>query len=219
VKRPAAPPEFPETERVTDRTLGIVGGGIVGLAIGRELALRHPSASVVVFEKEDHIGRHQTGHNSGVVHAGIYYKPGSLKAELCTLGRSLIQEYCAERKLPYNECGKLVVAVDADEMDRFDKLEATARQNGVPGLCRVDGSGIAEIEPHARGHRLRRHRPRVRRRHRGRRWADPPVHPGHRDHAAGRGHRGGHAAADPSRRPPRGLRRTAVRPDVAAGRR
>ena len=69
------------------------------MAIGRELSLRNPGASVVVFEKEDHIGRHQTGHNSGVVHAGIYYKPGSLKAELCTLGRSLIQEYCAERNI------------------------------------------------------------------------------------------------------------------------
>src|SRR3712207_6081667 len=95
----AARPEVPETVRVTDRTLGIVGGGIVGLAIGRELALRHPATSIMVFEKEDHIGRHQTGHNSGVVHAGIYYKPGSLKAELCTLGRTLLREYCVDRKL------------------------------------------------------------------------------------------------------------------------
>ena len=147
----AAPPELSDTVRVTGRTLGIVGGGILGLAIGRELALRHPSASIVVFEKEDHIGRHQTGHNSGVVHAGIYYKPGSLKAELCTLGRSLLQEYCAERHLPYDECGKLVVAVDATEMDRFNTLEATARQNGVPGLRRIDGQGITEVEPYATG--------------------------------------------------------------------
>jgi L-2-hydroxyglutarate oxidase len=132
-------------------TFGVVGGGIVGLAVGRELAIRHPGAEIVVFEKEDELGSHQTGHNSGVVHAGIYYKPGSLKAELCTLGRSLIREYCAERKLPYDECGKLVVAIDAGEMGRFDKLEATARENGVPGLRRVDGAGIAEIEPHARG--------------------------------------------------------------------
>ena len=136
---------------MANRTLGIVGGGIVGLAIGRELALRQPGASVVVFEKEDQLGRHQTGHNSGVVHAGIYYRPGSLKAELCTLGRSLIKEYCAERKLPYEECGKLVVAVDPSEMDRFNTPEATARRNGVPGLTRIDGQGITDVEPHATG--------------------------------------------------------------------
>jgi (S)-2-hydroxyglutarate dehydrogenase len=136
---------------VTNDVFGIVGGGIVGLAVGRELALRHPGAEIVVFEAEDQLGSHQTGHNSGVVHAGIYYKPGSLKAELCTLGRSLLREYCAERSLPYEECGKLVVAVDASELGRFDALEATARQNGVPGLRRVDGSGITEVEPHATG--------------------------------------------------------------------
>jgi L-2-hydroxyglutarate oxidase len=130
---------------------GIVGGGIVGLAVGRELAQRHPGAEIVVFEAEGQLGMHQTGHNSGVVHAGIYYKPGSLKAELCTLGRSLLREYCAERNLPYEECGKLVVAVDAAEMDRFNTLEATARENGVPGLRRVDGAGITEVEPHATG--------------------------------------------------------------------
>jgi (S)-2-hydroxyglutarate dehydrogenase len=137
--------------RIGDVVFGIVGGGIVGLAVGRELALRHPGSEIVVFEAEDRLGAHQTGHNSGVVHAGIYYKPGSLKAELCTLGRSLLREYCAEHQLPYEECGKLVVAVDAAEMDRFDKLEATARENGVPGLRRVDGSGITEVEPHATG--------------------------------------------------------------------
>ena len=136
---------------MTNDIFGIVGGGIVGLAVGRELAHRHPGAQIVVFEAEDQLGWHQTGHNSGVVHAGIYYKPGSLKAELCTLGRSLLREYCAERKLPYEECGKLVVAVDAAEMGRFDKLEATARENGVPGLRRVDGAGITEVEPHAIG--------------------------------------------------------------------
>ena len=136
---------------MTNDLFGIVGGGILGLAVGRELALRHPGAEIVVFEAEDRLGWHQTGHNSGVVHAGIYYKPGSLKAELCTLGRSLLQEYCAERKLPYEECGKLVVAVDSAEMGRFEKLEATARENGVPGLRRVDGAGITEVEPHATG--------------------------------------------------------------------
>ena len=93
-------------------TIGIVGGGILGLAIGRELTRRRPGVRVVVFEKEDRLAAHQTGHNSGVVHAGLYYKPGSLKAELCTRGRALIRDYCAEHGLPYDECGKLVVAVD-----------------------------------------------------------------------------------------------------------
>ncbi len=136
---------------MTGQTIGIVGGGIVGLAVGRELSRRYESSQVVVFEKEDRLGAHQTGHNSGVVHAGIYYKPGSLKAELCTRGRSMLREYCAERELPYVECGKLVVAVEASELGRFDALEATARRNGVPGLRRVAGSGITEIEPHAAG--------------------------------------------------------------------
>jgi L-2-hydroxyglutarate oxidase LhgO len=105
----------------------------------------------VVFEKEDRLASHQTGHNSGVVHAGIYYKPGSLKAVLCTRGRDLLRDYCAEHSIPYDECGKLVVAVDRSELGRFDALEATARRNGVPGLRRVDGAGIRELEPHAVG--------------------------------------------------------------------
>jgi L-2-hydroxyglutarate oxidase LhgO len=104
-----------------------------------------------VLEKEDRVAAHQTGHNSGVVHAGIYYKPGSLKAELCTRGRLLLRDYCDERGLPYDQCGKLVVAVDESELGRFDALERTARANGVPGLRRVDGSGITDVEPHARG--------------------------------------------------------------------
>jgi len=132
-------------------TVGIVGGGIVGLAVARELVRRRPGTRVVVFEKEDRLAAHQTGHNSGVVHAGIYYKPGSLKAELCTRGRRLLQDYCAEHSLPYDECGKLVVAVGADEMGRFEALEKTAHDNGVPGLRRVDAGGIAELEPHATG--------------------------------------------------------------------
>ena len=136
---------------VSERSIGIVGGGIVGLAIGRELALRHPAARVVVFEAEDQLGRHQTGHNSGVVHAGIYYKPGSLKAELCTLGRTLLKEYCTERGLPYAECGKLVVAVQESELGRLADLETTAGQNGVPGLRRLDPAGIREIEPFGAG--------------------------------------------------------------------
>lgn len=131
--------------------MGIVGGGIIGLAIGRELTRRFPGLEVVVFEKEDRIGSHQTGHNSGVVHAGIYYTPGSLKAQLCTRGRSMLREFCEERGIAYDECGKLVVAVDESEIGRLEALERTARQNQVPGLRRVATGDIREIEPHAAG--------------------------------------------------------------------
>ena len=129
----------------------MIGAGIVGLAVARELARRRPHASVVVWEKEDRVGAHQTGHNSGVVHAGIYYRPGSLKAELCTRGRRLLEEYAAEHGLPYDACGKLVVAVDAGELGRLDALERTATQNAVPGLRRVGPGEIADLEPHAAG--------------------------------------------------------------------
>jgi (S)-2-hydroxyglutarate dehydrogenase len=136
---------------MNDLPVGIVGGGIVGLAIGRELARRYPGLAVHVFEKEPELASHQTGHNSGVVHAGIYYKPGSLKAQLCTRGRELIQQFCDERMLPYDECGKLVVAIDESELGRLDALERTARENGVPGLARIERSDITDIEPHAAG--------------------------------------------------------------------
>lgn len=135
----------------SSRTVGIVGGGILGIAVGRELTMRYPGVEVVVFEKEDGLARHQTGHNSGVVHAGIYYKPGSLKAELCTTGRVMLREFCQERGLPYMECGKLVVAIDDSELDRLARLHETATENRVPGLRRIDGAGISEVEPHAAG--------------------------------------------------------------------
>jgi L-2-hydroxyglutarate oxidase len=136
---------------MSEQTFGIVGGGILGLAVAREIVRRRPGARVVVLEKEDRIAAHQTGHNSGVVHAGIYYRPGSLKAELCARGRDLIRDYCAEHDLPHEECGKLVVAVDPDELGRFDALERTAGENAVPGLRRVDAAEIREIEPYATG--------------------------------------------------------------------
>ncbi len=136
---------------MSDLPIGIVGGGILGLAIGREITRRFAGATVHVFEKEDRLAAHQTGHNSGVVHAGIYYKPGSLKAQLCTRGRQLLHEFCQQRDLPYDECGKLVVAVDKSELGRLDALETTARENGVPGLTRIDASAITDLEPHAAG--------------------------------------------------------------------
>lgn len=136
---------------MADETIGIVGAGIVGLATAREIALRRPGSRVVVFEKERQVSRHQTGHNSGVVHAGIYYTPGSLKAELCVRGVSLLREYCQDRALPYREIGKLVMAVRQDELGRMEDLYERAKNNHVPDLRRVSQDEIRELEPHARG--------------------------------------------------------------------
>lgn len=124
---------------------------VVGLAVARELTRRRPGARVVVLAKEDRVAVHQTGHNSGVVHAGVYYRPGSLKALLCTRGGALPREYCAQRRLPYDRCGKLVVAVTRDEVTRLDALAARAGVNLVPGLRRVGPAEIREIEPYATG--------------------------------------------------------------------
>lgn len=136
---------------MADHVTGIVGAGVLGLAIGREIARRRPGTRVVVLEKEERAAVHQTGHNSGVVHAGIYYPPGSLKAELCTRGRSMLREYCADRGLPYDECGKLVLAVTEEEVTRLDGLYERADHNAVPGLRRIGPAEIADIEPHATG--------------------------------------------------------------------
>ena len=135
---------------MADRVV-VVGAGIVGLAVAREIGRRRPGDRVVVLEKEDRVAVHQTGHNSGVVHAGIYYQPGSLKAVLCARGREMLRVYCAERDLPYEECGKLVIAVDAEETARLDAVQARAVSNAVPGLRRVDSAGIRDIEPFAQG--------------------------------------------------------------------
>lgn len=136
---------------MADETIGIVGAGIVGLATGREIALRRPGTRVVVFEKERQVAVHQTGHNSGVVHAGIYYAPGSLKADLCVRGVSLLREYCQDRRLPYQEIGKLVVAVREDELGRMEGLYDRAKNNHVPDLRKISHDEIKEIEPHAGG--------------------------------------------------------------------
>ena len=129
----------------------VVGAGIVGLATGRELARRRPDAEVTIVDKEAAVGRHQTSHNSGVVHAGLYYPPGSLKARLCARGRNLLKQYCAEHGLPFDECGKVVVARHDGELAALADIEARARANSVPGLRRLDRAGLAGVEPHARG--------------------------------------------------------------------
>ncbi len=129
----------------------IVGGGILGLATARLAAREVPNAEVLVLEKEHSLAQHQTGHNSGVVHAGLYYAPGSLKARLCLRGASLLKGFCLERGIGYDECGKLVIATDEREMTRFDALEERARANGVPGLQRLGESELRAIEPRASG--------------------------------------------------------------------
>jgi (S)-2-hydroxyglutarate dehydrogenase len=129
----------------------VVGAGIIGLAVARELLLRQPDRTVTVLERETEIGFHQTGHNSGVVHAGIYYAPGSLKARLCTEGAPELLAYCAEHGIPARQDGKLIVATDASEIPRLDELERRGRANGVPGLRRLQPSEISEIEPHVTG--------------------------------------------------------------------
>jgi L-2-hydroxyglutarate oxidase len=131
--------------------LAIVGAGILGLALARELTRRYPRLSVGVLEREAELGVHQTGHNSGVVHAGVYYQPGSLKARLCVEGARELYEYCAAREIPHEACGKLIVATEPAELGRLEELERRGRANGVPGLRRVDAEGIRELEPHARG--------------------------------------------------------------------
>jgi len=131
--------------------VAVVGAGIVGLAVARELLARRPDARLVVIDKQSGVAAHQTSHNSGVIHSGIYYQPGSLKARLCVEGARLMYEYCDENAIPYERCGKLVVALDGAELPRLDALEARARANGVPGLRRVTAAGIREIEPEARG--------------------------------------------------------------------
>ncbi len=129
--------------------IGVVGAGILGLAVARELTSR--GAEVTVLEKEDRVAAHQTGHNSGVVHAGIYYRPGSLKARLCREGVGLLRDYCREHRLPYDEIGKLVIASTRAERAGLREIAARARANGVPDITELDALGLREIEPHAVG--------------------------------------------------------------------
>jgi L-2-hydroxyglutarate oxidase LhgO len=129
----------------------IVGGGIVGLATARDLLMRRPGQRVAILEKESSIGQHQTGHNSGVIHAGVYYAPGSLKARLCAEGREKTYEYCEEKGIRYEKCGKLIVAVEEDELPRLQNLWDRATANGVPGIRMVGPEEIREIEPHSAG--------------------------------------------------------------------
>jgi (S)-2-hydroxyglutarate dehydrogenase len=128
-----------------------VGGGIVGLAVARELLARRPSASICVLEREDEIAAHQSSHNSGVIHAGVYYAPGSLKARLCVEGARAMYEYCEQHQIPVQRSGKVILATDSSELARLEELRRRALLNGVHGIRTLDAAGIEELEPHARG--------------------------------------------------------------------
>lgn len=130
--------------------VAVVGAGIVGLATARALLLEHPGLSIVVIDKEDGVARHQTGHNSGVIHAGVYYKPGSLKARLTATGRAELIELCRAHDVRHEICGKVIVATSDEELPRLAALEERARANGV-AVRRIDTAELRELEPHAAG--------------------------------------------------------------------
>ena len=129
--------------------VAIIGGGILGLATARALGERAPRARLVILEKETRLATHQTGHNSGVIHSGIYYKPGSYKARLCVEGARLMSEYCAEQGIRVERCGKVIVATSPPELPRLQTLYERGVANRVPGLAMLDADGLRELEPHA----------------------------------------------------------------------
>ena len=128
-----------------------MGAGILGLAVAREALRRFPGIEVAVLEKEANVATHQTGRNSGVVHAGVYYAPGSLKAKLCVEGSRAMYGYCEEQGIPYDRCGKVVVATDETEVARLQDLFSRAAQNGVPDVTLLDEQELREVEPSVRG--------------------------------------------------------------------
>lgn len=135
----------------TSADLAIIGGGIVGCATALAIISRKPGLKIVLFEKETQLASHQTGHNSGVIHAGLYYRPGSLKAMTCASGREALYRFCAEHDIPHQRCGKVVVAVDETELPALDELERRGQENGLNGLQRLTASELQKREPHARG--------------------------------------------------------------------
>ncbi|XP_054154225.1 L-2-hydroxyglutarate dehydrogenase, mitochondrial-like [Oppia nitens] len=139
------------SEKEHNYDIVIVGGGIVGTATARELAIRNPKLKLAIIEKENRLAVHQSGHNSGVIHAGIYYKPGSLKAKLCVEGSALAYDYCDQKKIPYKKVGKLIVAVNHEEVDRLNELYQRGLQNGVKDMILVQQNDIQKYEPNCVG--------------------------------------------------------------------
>src|SRR5688572_32775602 len=135
---------------MTQHDAAIVGGGIVGLATAWQLVQRYPRLRVLVLEKEAEVGEHQTGHNSGVLHSGIYYKPGSLRAINCRAGKRAMEDFCREHGVPYEICGKVIVAVNDAELPQLDRIFERGQQNGVQ--CEIiERERLKELEPHAAG--------------------------------------------------------------------
>ncbi|MGA9392200.1 MAG: L-2-hydroxyglutarate oxidase [Candidatus Sulfotelmatobacter sp.] len=129
----------------------IVGGGIVGLAVGLEITERFPRLRLLLLEKEDRVGQHQSRHNSGVIHSGVYYKPGSLKAKLCVAGAAAMVEFCREHGIPHLICGKVIVATREEEFPRLEELRRRGEANGLTGLKSIGPAELHQIEPHASG--------------------------------------------------------------------
>jgi L-2-hydroxyglutarate oxidase len=135
---------------MTTHDIAIVGGGIIGLATAYQITQRHPNQRVVILEKEDSVGAHQTGHNSGVLHSGIYYQPGSLRAQNCRLGKEAMESFCEAEGIPYDRCGKVIVAVSEDEIPRLERIYERGQENGVK--CEIIGvERLKELEPHSAG--------------------------------------------------------------------
>ncbi len=129
----------------------VIGGGIVGLAVALEITKRHPRLQLLLLEKENRVGQHQSGHNSGVIHSGTYYKPGSLKAKLCVEGARAMVEFCREQGIPHKVCGKVIVATHEEEFARLEELRRRGEANGLTGLRLISPEELRDIEPHARG--------------------------------------------------------------------
>src|ERR1700722_14812166 len=133
--------------------VAIIGAGIVGLAVGLELVRQNPGLKIVILEKEAEVAAHQTGHNSGVIHSGLYYKPGSLKARLCVEGAAAVLRFCKDHGIPHEICGKVVVATEEREIPMLNELLRRGRANGLTGLRELNPEQIREIEPNASGMR------------------------------------------------------------------
>ena len=131
--------------------IAIIGGGIIGLSTAMHILQKRPTLKVVVVEKENTLAKHQTGNNSGVIHSGIYYKPGSLKSEFCVSGVTKIKEFCDDNEIEYVECGKTIVATSENELGRLQDLYERGQANGVPGLEMIGPERLQEIEPHVAG--------------------------------------------------------------------
>ena len=129
----------------------IVGGGIIGLSVALEITQRFPRLRTLLLEKEDRVGRHQSGHNSGVIHSGIYYKPGSLKAKLCVAGAAAMIEFCREHGIPHNICGKVIVATSQEELQPLEELRRRGEANGVAGVRLIGSAELRDLEPNAAG--------------------------------------------------------------------